>query len=247
MAGNPGLSGGQGGGNQGGGNQGGGDQGGASRQADIPTTNAIHLPFETPLSAAFAATLDDRASATQSVQTRNLLDGNIDTGAQTVSSPVLSRSADGSSSLSLTVLTGDSSPVHVRVDGADGIATGVVLQSDDDITARHLADNRHELVAALDAAGIDVHNLKIDVVAAGHDGAGNQGRDSGGESMFGGNFSGSMPGGGSGQGGQHAYGGGGWSGAMVPVPGRADADDQSRAGPARSVGPYAGSGINITA
>ncbi|WP_342627653.1 hypothetical protein AAC691_16210 [Nguyenibacter vanlangensis] len=237
VAGNPGLSGGQ----------GGGDQGGASRQADIPTTNAIHLPFETPLSAAFAATLDDRTSATQSVQTRNLLDGNIDTGAQTVSSPVLSRSADGSSSLSLTVLTGDSSPVHVRVDGADGIATGVVLQSDDDITARHLADNRHDLVAALDAAGIDVHNLKIDVVAAGHDGAGNQGRDSGGESMFGGNFSGSMPGGGSGQGGQHAYGGGGWSGGMVPAPGRADADDQSRAGPARSVGPYAGSGINITA
>lgn len=66
----------------------------------------------------------------------------------------------------MTVMTSDSTPVQVHLEGVDGTTTNVVLQSADAATTQHLSHSKHELIAALDAAGISVENLKIDVVSA---------------------------------------------------------------------------------
>lgn len=228
-----------------------GNQEKASSQADLQMTTGLNLPAGISLSSSFAGTLNDVASTTHAEQTQKAAGASHGTDGQTVSPSIMTQSAGGSTSLSMTILTEDSTPVHVRVEGTDGLTTGVVLQSEDLGTARHLADNRHELVAALTAAGVDVSNLKIDVVAASSNNGDfqNQGQNQNADgTAYNSNFSGNMSGGGSGQNGQQTYGGSIWStNSVVAGPATGDAEAQNGSHSVRSSGPYAGSGINITA
>lgn len=222
-----------------------------SSQIDLQMATGLNLAPGISPSSSFAATLNDAASATRAEQAQKTADVSHGTDGQTVSPSIMAQSADGSTSLSMTILTDDSTPVHVRVDGTDGLTTGVVLQSEDLGTARHLADNKHELVAALTAAGVDVSNLKIDVVAASssnHDFQ-NQGQNQNADGTgYNGNFSGNMSGSSSGQNGQQTYGGSTWrADGVIPAPATGDAETQDGSHSRRSSGPYAGSGINITA
>lgn len=152
----------------------------------------------------------------------------------------------------MTIMTDDSTPVHVRLEGTDGLTTGVFLQSEDVGTARHMADNRHELVAALSAAGVDVSNLKIDVVTASSNNGDNfqdqnQNQNADGTAYNGG-FSGNMSGGSSGHNGQQSYGSSaGSTNSITSDQGAGNPETQSGSHSTRPSGPYAGSGVNITA
>lgn len=146
---------------------------GDDAQQQAGTASPASMTLSTDLSAPSAFTLEHagQTTDTQSVQAQTQTDEEDEAGNQILSSPGISRSADGQTSVSMTIMTADSTPVHVRLEGTDGITTGIVLQSEDEATARHLATNRHELVTALGATGMEVGNLKIDVVAATDNGA----------------------------------------------------------------------------
>ena len=144
-------------------------------------------------------------------------------------------------------MTDDSALVHVRLTGTDGVTSGIVLQSSDKMTSQHLAANKHVLMAALNAAGVDVSNLKIDVVSAsnGSGDAGNNQDGSGSNASYGGTLSGGQSGNGAGQSGQQAYGatvasGGTQSDSAV------DSTTQATSTTARGA-MQGSSGINITA
>lgn len=147
--------------------------------------------------------------------------------------------------LSMTVMTADSTPVHVRVEGTDGVTTGVVLQSEDAATAHHLANTRHELVAALDAAGVDVGQLKIDVVSASDTGNNTSNQDTGGSGSAGGAFGGANAN--AGQGGSQTAGGNAWTSSALTAAQDtgAEASDTGATTPATRA--YDGRGVNITA
>ncbi|NVN42482.1 hypothetical protein HW537_01045 [Asaia siamensis] len=68
--------------------------------------------------------------------------------------------------LSMTVQTEDNTPVRLIFEGEGGLATRVILQSDDDLTTQHLAGNRKELLAALSTAGVDTSAMRLDIVTA---------------------------------------------------------------------------------
>ncbi|MBB2177853.1 hypothetical protein [Gluconacetobacter tumulicola] len=228
-----------------------GNQERTSSQTDLQMATGLNLAPGVSPSSSFAAMLNDAASASRAEQTQKAAGASHGTDGQTVSPSIMAQSADGSTSLSMTILTDDSTPVHVRLEGTDGLTTGVVLQSEDLGTARHLADNKHELVAALTAAGVDVSNLKIDVVAASssnHDFQ-NQGQNQNADgTAYNSNFSGNMSGSSSGQNGQQTYGGSTWrADGVISAPATGDAETQDGSHSRRSSGPYAGSGINITA
>jgi hypothetical protein len=146
--------------------------------------------------------------------------------------------------VSMTVMTADSTPVHVRVQGSDGVTTGVVLQSEDAATAHHLANTRHELVAALDAAGVNVGQIKIDVVSASDTGNNASQQDNGG--MAGGAFGGADTS--AGQGGHQPSGGNAWAGGALPaIQGLAADQAQVDGGASPATRSYDGRGVNITA
>ncbi|MFT9418198.1 hypothetical protein [Acetobacter sp.] len=152
--------------------------------------------------------------------------------------------ASADTGVSMTVMTADSTPVHVRVQGSDGVTTGVVLQSEDAATAHHLANTRHELVAALDAAGVNVGQIKIDVVSASDTGNNASQQDNGG--MAGGAFGGADTS--AGQGGHQPSGGNVWAGSTLPaVQGLAADQAQVDGGASPATRSYDGRGVNITA
>ncbi|WP_156938865.1 hypothetical protein [Asaia astilbis] len=105
--------------------------------------------------------------------------------------------ADLSSSLSMTVQTEDNTPVRLIFEGEGGLATRIVLQSDDTKTAEHLANNKKDLLAALSSAGIDTNGMKLDVVAAavntGDSKRGDGQQDSSSRPDLSGNFMGNTP------------------------------------------------------
>ncbi|MFT9258892.1 MAG: hypothetical protein ABF535_12605, partial [Acetobacter sp.] len=196
----------------------------------------------------FAAALEQKTTQVQNAQGLNQTETSAELEGSAPTATSLSQSTDGTTAVSMTVMTDDATPVHVRLEGTDGVTTGVVLQSEDSVTARHLANTRHELVAALGAAGVDVGNLKIDIVTAsqGGDPSYDQGA-SGGSSDNGGAFAG-MAGNGGGQAGGQTYTGAtqnGTTGLLAATDG--DNADTGAEAIARPTGMYATSGINITA
>lgn len=216
------------------------------------TTTSVNLPPGIMPSGSFAAALNDSGTATQKDTAPKETGGAHGTDGTIIAPPLMAQSDDGSTSLSMTIMTDDSTPVHVRLEGTDGLTTGVFLQSEDIGTARHLADNRHELVAALSAAGVDVSNLKIDVVTAGSNNSDNfqnqnQNQNADG-TAYNGSLSGNMFGGNSGQNGQQSYSGTAWNTNSVMsdlAAGNPETQDGSHS--IRPSGPHAGRGINITA
>ncbi|MDE7547825.1 hypothetical protein PY793_07475 [Acetobacter fabarum] len=152
--------------------------------------------------------------------------------------------ASADTGMSMTVMTADSTPVHVRVQGSDGVTTGVVLQSEDAATAHHLANTRHELVAALDAAGVNVGQIKIDVVSASD--ASNTASQQDNGSTAGGAFGGA--GTSAGQGGNQPSGGNVWASRSQPaIQGLATDQAQVDGAVAPTTRSYDGRGVNITA
>ncbi|NVN02671.1 MULTISPECIES: hypothetical protein [Asaia] len=99
--------------------------------------------------------------------------------------------------LSMTVQTEDNTPVHLIFEGEGGLATRVILQSDDDLTTQHLAGSRKDLISALNTAGVDTSAMRLDIVTAatntGDSRQGNQQQDSAGRPDLAGNFMGSNP------------------------------------------------------
>jgi hypothetical protein len=152
--------------------------------------------------------------------------------------------ASADTGVSMTVMTADSTPVHVRVQGSDGVTTGVVLQSEDAATAHHLANTRHELVAALDAAGVNVGQIKIDVVSASDTSNNASQQDNG--SAAGGAFGGADTS--AGQGGNQSSGGNAWTSSALPATqGLAAEQAQVGGADATTTRTYDGRGVNITA
>ena len=225
----------------------------ANAQTASRTTTGLNLPLNLMPSGSFATTLNDAGSAPRGDFTSKETGTSRETDGKTIASPVTVQSDNGSTSLSMTIMTDDSTPVHVRLEGTDGLTTGVFLQSEDVGTARHMADNRHELVAALSAAGVDVSNLKIDVVTASSnngDNFQNQNQNQNADSTaYNGGFSGNMSGGNSGQNGRQSYGGNaGSTNNIASDQGAGNPETQNGSHFTRpSSGPYAGSGVNITA
>lgn len=220
---------------------------GDGQKATAGTTNTIGLSIGIPQPGSFSVAHETKAADAHPDRTGNQGDGDVDMGGgQVIASPSLLRQAGGPTSVSMTVLTADSTPVHVRLEGTDGVTTGVVLQSADEATARHLANNRHELVAALDATGMETHNLKIDVVNASNSGGNANDPGAGGQPAYDGSFSGGTLGNGGGQNGRQPSDGGPWrTGGISAGQGSGDIDvgDGARR-PGRT---YGGPGINITA
>ncbi|MFC0509493.1 hypothetical protein [Asaia spathodeae] len=112
-------------------------------------------------------------------------------------SAVGTRSTDIPSTLSMTVQTEDNAPVHLIFEGEGGLATRVILQSDDDLTTQHLAGSRKELLAALNSAGVDTSAMRLDIVTpATNTGDSRQGspqQDNTGRADLSGGFMGSNP------------------------------------------------------
>ncbi|MBO1324753.1 hypothetical protein K2X14_06280 [Acetobacter sp. TBRC 12305] len=224
------------------------DQDDGNAGQGLATTTAQILPqVGLASTTSFTAALEQKTAEAQTAQGLEQAEANSELEGSAVPTPSLSQSSDGSTALSMTVMTDDSTPVHVRLEGTDGVTTGVVLQSEDSVTARHLANTRHELVAALGAAGVDVGNVKIDIVTAsqGGDTSYDQGSASGGTFDNGNAFAGTA---GGGQSGGQAYAGGGSNGVGA-LSGQPDADSTTPGGEgiARPTGMYATSGVNITA
>ncbi|MBB2156069.1 hypothetical protein HLH33_07060 [Gluconacetobacter diazotrophicus] len=233
-------------------------QEGSGQAATAGSANDTGLPVGIALPGSFSQALDGKFAVAQSAEGGDRTDGghaagnrtagDAEGGAQSLFTSSLARPSDGSTSLSMTVLTDDSTPVHVRVEGTNGVTTGVVLQSEDAATARHLASSKHELVAALDAAGVDGNKVRIDVVPPSHGTGGQQDQGSGGGSANSGNFSGGMSGNGAGQNGGQSYQGNAWnSGSASLGQGGVDSEGDGGDGSTMPVRASAGSGINITA
>ncbi|NVN05696.1 hypothetical protein HW509_08800 [Asaia spathodeae] len=112
-------------------------------------------------------------------------------------SAVGTQSTDIPSTLSMTVQTEDNTPVHLIFEGEGGLATRVILQSDDDLTTQHLAGNRKELLAALNSAGVDTSAMRLDIVTpatnAGDSHQGSPQQDNTGRADLSGGFMGSNP------------------------------------------------------
>ncbi len=132
------------------------------------------------------------------------------------SPPILTTGTLGngrSSTLNMTVLTQDESPVRVQVvHSMDGLSA-LSLQGADESTTSVLQKSRRDLAHQLDIAGVRANNVKIDVLPADMggmaDGQGNTSANSHhfhreGEGQAGASFGDAQTGSG-GQGGQHAY------------------------------------------
>ncbi|MBM9401188.1 hypothetical protein JUN65_06275 [Gluconacetobacter azotocaptans] len=217
---------------------------GQKAEAEAPNTLGLSIGVSQPGS--FSVAHEAKAADAHPDHAEAQRNGDVDTEGQIISSPSLSRPSAGPTSVSMTVLTADSTPVHIRLEGTDGVTTGVVLHSADEVTARHLANNRHELVAALDATGMETHNLKIDVVNAGDSGGNINDQGAGGQAAYDGSSSGGAPGNGAGQNGRQSPGSGAWSAGGV-FAGQAGNDTNGGDGARGLVRAYGGPGINITA
>lgn len=101
-------------------------------------------------------------------------------------------------SLAMTVTMADSTPVTVRFGNSAGVTTSIVLESGNADVLKHLSNNKHDLIQALGAAGLDTSTMKIDVVAPTQsaDNNGNQNLENSNQNTaFGGNNAGGMFGG----------------------------------------------------
>lgn len=111
---------------------------------------------------------------------------------------VITQPSGSNDSLAMTVTMADSTPVTVRFGNSAGVTTSIVLESGNADVLKHLSNNKHDLIQALGAAGLDTSTMKIDVVAPTQsaDNSGNQNLENSNQNTaFGGNNAGGMFGG----------------------------------------------------
>ncbi|MCP1216558.1 hypothetical protein NKW53_10835 [Acetobacter orientalis] len=153
-------------------------------------------------------------------------------------------------SLAMTVTMADSTPVTVRFGNSAGVTTSIVLESGNADVLKHLSNNKHDLIQALGAAGLDTSTMKIDVVAPTQsaDNNGNQNLENSNQNTaFGGNNAGGMFGGmAEHRGGQNGN-GQTWQTGSVFVAHDVKETDTTESGTQRSRSNRDGRVVNITA
>ncbi|MFT9044828.1 hypothetical protein [Acetobacter orientalis] len=153
-------------------------------------------------------------------------------------------------SLAMTVTMADSTPVTVRFGNSAGVTTSIVLESGNADVLKHLSNNKHDLIQALGAAGLDTSTMKIDVVAPTHsaDNSGNQNLENSSQNTaFGGNNAGGMFGGMAEHGGGQNGNGQTWQTGSVFAAHDVKETDTTESGTQRSRSNRDGRVVNITA
>gem|GEM_PF-3445970 len=150
---------------------------GASSKGDNPPEDHSEAKAATPL---LVAQLADAIGGLHNDFGSMVLNGQREDGQQKTSSPVERATWDTSTNqgdqtqtassstttLTMTLQTTDTSPIQLSLEGQNGIATRIILQSDDDSTAESLSKTRHDLIASLHSAGIDTTSIRIDIVSS---------------------------------------------------------------------------------
>ncbi|WP_143216452.1 hypothetical protein [Acetobacter orientalis] len=153
-------------------------------------------------------------------------------------------------SLAMTVTLADSTPVTVRFGNSAGVTTSIVLESGNADVLKHLSNNKHDLIQALGAAGLDTSTMKIDVVAPTQsaDHSGNQNLENSNQNTaFGGNNAGGMFGGMAEHGGGQNGNGQTWQTGSVFAAHDVKETDTTESGTQRSRSNRDGRVVNITA
>ncbi|MFT8850531.1 hypothetical protein [Acetobacter orientalis] len=153
-------------------------------------------------------------------------------------------------SLAMTVTMADSTPVTVRFGNSAGVTTSIVLESGNADVLKHLSNNKHDLIQALGAAGLDTSTMKIDVVAPTQsaDNNGNQNLENSNQNTaFGGNNAGGMFGGMAEHGGGQNGNGQTWQTGSVFAAHDVKETDTTESGTQRSRSNRDGRVVNITA
>lgn len=153
-------------------------------------------------------------------------------------------------SLAMTVTMADSTPVTVRFGNSAGVTTSIVLESGNADVLKHLSNNKHDLIQALGAAGLDTSTMKIDVVAPTQsaDNSGNQNLENSNQNTaFGGNNAGGMFGGMTEHGGGQNGNGQTWQTGSVFATHDVKETDTTESGTQRSRLNRDGRVVNITA
>lgn len=153
-------------------------------------------------------------------------------------------------SLAMTVTMADSTPVTVRFGNSAGVTTSIVLESGNADVLKHLSNNKHDLIQALGAAGLDTSTMKIDVVAPTQsaDSSGNQNLENSNQNTaFGGNNAGGMFGGMAEHGGGQNGNGQTWQTGSVFAAHDVKETDTTESGTQRSRSNRDGRVVNITA
>ncbi|MFT8563215.1 MAG: hypothetical protein ABF742_00725 [Acetobacter orientalis] len=152
-------------------------------------------------------------------------------------------------SLAMTVTMADSTPVTVRFGNSAGVTTSIVLESGNADVLKHLSNNKHDLIQALGAAGLDTSTMKIDVVAPTQsaDSSGNQNLENSNQNTaFGGNNAGGMFGGMAEHGGGQNGNGQAWQTGSVFATHDVKETDTTESGTQRSRSNRDGRVVNIT-
>lgn len=153
-------------------------------------------------------------------------------------------------SLAMTVTMADSTPVTVRFGNSAGVTTSIVIESGNADVLKHLSNNKHDLIQALGAAGLDTSTMKIDVVAPTQsaDNSGNQNLENSNQNTaFGGNNAGGMFGGMAEHGGGQNGNGQTWQTGSVFAAHDVKETDTTESGTQRSRSNRDGRVVNITA
>lgn len=153
-------------------------------------------------------------------------------------------------SLAMTVTMADSTPVTVRFGNSAGVTTSIVLESGNADVLKHLSNNKHDLIQALGASGLDTSTMKIDVVAPTQsaDNSGNQNLENSNQNTaFGGNNAGGMFGGMAEHGGGQNGNGQTWQTGSVFAAHDVKETDTTESGTQRSRSNRDGRVVNITA
>lgn len=153
-------------------------------------------------------------------------------------------------SLAMTVTMADSTPVTLRFGNSAGVTTSIVLESGNADVLKHLSNNKHDLIQALGAAGLDTSTMKIDVVAPTQsaDNSGNQNLENSNQNTaFGGNNAGGMFGGMAEHGGGQNGNGQTWQTGSVFAAHDVKETDTTESGTQRSRSNRDGRVVNITA
>ena len=153
-------------------------------------------------------------------------------------------------SLAMTVTMADSTPVTVRFGNSAGVTTSIVIESGNADVLKHLSNNKHDLIQALGAAGLDTSTMKIDVVAPTQsaDSSGNQNLENSNQNTaFGGNNAGGMFGGMAEHGGGQNGNGQTWQTGSVFAAHDVKETDTTESGTQRSRSNRDGRVVNITA
>lgn len=162
----------------------------------------------------------------------------------------ITQPSESDDSLAMTVTMEDSTPVTVRFGNSAGVTTSIVLESGNADVLKHLSNNKHDLIQALGAAGLDTSTMKIDVVAPTQsaDSSGNQNLENSNQNTaFGGNNAGGMFGGMAEHGGGQNGNGQTWQTGSVFAAHDVKETDTTESGTQRSRSNRDGRVVNITA